>query len=108
MSALHELPGKWRTDASRLSTYDGVAIGKRACADELEAALKQAGEPVAWRVANHPNGPFALRKTEPAGWAVIEPLHTAPPADTAARLDDKTADRLRRKYAKARKALGAG
>ena len=49
---------------------------------EKPAPQPEAVEAVAWRVANHKNGPFALRKTRPKGWPIIQPLYTATPTAT--------------------------
>lgn len=38
--------------------------------------LPELPEPAAWLVGNGPLGPYATRKTNPVGWAYVEPLHT--------------------------------
>lgn len=43
-----------------------------------------ARKPDAWRVANSRKSPFALRKTEPRGWGVIETLYALSESDLEA------------------------
>ncbi len=88
--AAQEMKDTMTTTPSVLTRYHTDQINRLASAlgmlgetseDVVTEAMKRiaaSGEAVAWRVANHPAGPYALRKTKPSGWAVIQPLYAAP------------------------------